>query len=219
LLIIGLAALRCWRTLGFAVLAAVLLGLLDLPGVLQFQTNLHGLIADHAPSHHGQFLAFHHALGGWWRVLCLQLHWRTLARLPEPLVTLGLLAPLLGWVSYRLFRCPDRMSLVFPYLTWLAAAASFLPPVAYDYSLVFLPLAALAVWDRRDPVFVHLLMAFLLLWWQPLQLSIGALLLFAFKLAGLAAVGASLGQRAAERSHAHFQKPPARQPVALPSAA
>ena len=57
----------------------------------------------------------------------------------------------------------------------------------------------MAVWDRRDRVIVHLLMALLLLWWQPIQLPIGATLVFTFKLAGLAAVGTSLVARVREQ--------------------
>ena len=70
---------------------------------------------------------------------------------------------------------------------------------ANDYSLVFLPLAALAVWDRRDPLMVHVALGLLLLWWQPLALPIDARLLFVIKFLGLGAVGACLVRRASQQ--------------------
>jgi hypothetical protein len=68
--------------------------------------------------------------------------------------------------------------------------------------LIFLPLAALAVWDRRDPVGVHVLMAYMLLWWQPYRLPIGPKLLLLTKLLALVAVGVSLVARARAEANA-----------------
>ena len=99
-----------------------------------------------------------------------------------------------------MWRCSVRDQILYPYFTWLMAAATFFPPVSNDYNLFYLPLAALAVWDRRDAVVVHLLLALLLLWWQPLLLPIGAGLLMFFKLAGVAGVGLSLLARVRELS-------------------
>src|SRR5262249_36920691 len=50
LLLCGVAAVRRWRLLGCTVLACTAIGLLDLPGVLQFRATLGGMIAHHAPS-------------------------------------------------------------------------------------------------------------------------------------------------------------------------
>jgi hypothetical protein len=94
------------------------------------------------------------------------------------------------------YQCQNRKWLVFPYLTWLVAAATYLPVVSHDYNLIFLPVAALALWDRRDPVWVHFLMALLLLWWQPFHLPVSGKLLFLFKMGGLLAVAVSLVRRA-----------------------
>ena len=91
-----------------------------------------------------------------------------------------------------------------PFLLWVLAMASFVPPVANDYNLFFLPLAALAVWDRRDPVYVHVMMAFLLLWWQPLALPIDGRMILVFKLAGLLAVALCLSGRAGEVATERF---------------
>jgi hypothetical protein len=71
-------------------------------------------------------------------------------------------------------------------------------PVSNDYNLFFLPMAALAAWDRRDPVFVHVLMGMFLFWWQPMQLPISPEMLFILKIVGLYAIGVSVAIRANE---------------------
>jgi hypothetical protein len=114
----------------------------------------------------------------------------------------GFILALSSWVSYRLYRCPDTSRLLYPYLLWLTALATLLPEISNDYNFAFLPLAALAVWDRRDPVVVHVLIGLMMLWWQPVQLSIGPQLLFGFKLGGLAAVTACLLRRIQEQGQA-----------------
>jgi hypothetical protein len=42
-------------------------------------------------------------------------------------------------------------------------------PVSYDYNLIYLPLAALAVCDRRDPFIVAVALVGMLVWWQPFR--------------------------------------------------
>ncbi len=82
-------------------------------------------------------------------------------------------------------------------MLWVVALATFFPPVSNDYNFCVMPLVVLAVWDRRDPLLVHVAMALLLVWWQPLALMIGGRTLLVFKLLGLAAAGVSLAERAA----------------------
>ncbi len=77
------------------------------------------------------------------------------------------LIPSLAWTTFHVFRSRRRDELAYPFLIWVTALGCFVPQAANDYSLVFLPIAALAVWDRHDPVFVHVGLAALLLWWQP----------------------------------------------------
>ena len=69
-------------------------------------------------------------------------------------------------------------------------------PYSNDYNLLPLPLCALAVWDRRDPAWVHLALGLLLACWQPVRPPVDAEVLFVIKLAALYAVGASLCARA-----------------------
>jgi hypothetical protein len=191
---------RRWLGLAAALATAALIVALDVPGTLAFRDNIAALVHKHAPGLHGWYHPSVHSLGGWWDVAWQGTRFQgVFGRVKGTWLAGGLLAALVGWVSWRLFRSPGRGPLTFAYLAWLAAAATFLPAVANDYNLVFLPLAALAVWDKRDPVWVHGLMAFLLLWQQPVALPVGATLLFVFKLAGLAAVGVCLTRRARER--------------------
>jgi hypothetical protein len=127
---------------------------------------------------------------------------------------------MVGWVSFQLFRRRSGGALLFPYLTWLVAVGTFFPPVSNDYNLFFLPLAALAVWDQRDRVVIHLMIAPLLLWWQPLQLAIGPGLVLFFKVMGIAAVGASLVARGQEQASMVQQEvEPAVRVLTLPDAA
>jgi hypothetical protein len=101
-----------------------------------------------------------HSLTGLWRHLWVETPLRPLlADIPGRYAAAVLLPPLLLWVGIRVHRCPDRSRLAYPFLLWIVAVATFVPPVANDYNLFFLPMAALAVWDRRDPVWVHMMMA------------------------------------------------------------
>ena len=90
--------------------------------------------------------------------------------------------------------------MVLPYFLFVAAAATYVPKVANDYSLFFLPLAALAVWDRRDPVAVHVGLGFMLLWAQPIGFPVGPSVVFGLKVASLIACAAALGNRIREQS-------------------
>jgi hypothetical protein len=96
------------------------------------------------------------------------------------------------------YRCRQSAPLAYPLLLWLVSAASFVPDIANDYSLAFLPLAAACVLGARDSRVVLGGAAVAALWWQPLAFPIPGLLLLVVKLVGLVVVGASLVARAAE---------------------
>ena len=85
-------------------------------------------------------------------------------------------------------------------LLWVVALATFVPMVSNDYNFCFLPLTVVAVWDRRDPLLVHVALVLLLLWWQPIAISLGDRTLFWFKLLGLCAAAVSLVERTCELS-------------------
>jgi hypothetical protein len=106
------------------------------------------------------------------------------ASMPGLLGAAIMLAPLALWVSLRVWRSPGRASLAYPYLLWLAALATFGLPVSYDYNLIFLPLAALAVCDRRDPPIVAAALIGMLAWWQPFRVPWEMQIASAFALFG-----------------------------------
>ena len=118
-----------------------------------------------------------------------------LASLPGRPCTYAIIGLLVLWVSWRVFRCPDRERLTLPYFLWLIAAGTFVPPVSNDYNLAPLPLAFLSTFSTRDPL--SLIASVLLLpWCQPLRLPLSARLLLFMKLGTLIAVGAMLARRA-----------------------
>ena len=194
LLVLALPALRRSRAVvGFAVTFAAI-GLADVDGVRHFAHNL----AKFAGGYDAPIHATNHSLTIGWKHLWENGRIAWLNHVPGNVAALGLLMPLAGWVSFRIYRCSQAANLALPYLVWLAGLATFLPQVANDYNLVYLPLAALIIWDRRDPVLVHLMMTPLLFWWQPVQLSIGPKLILLSKLTALLALGVSLIGRARE---------------------
>jgi hypothetical protein len=105
-----------------------------------------------------------------------------------------LLVPAVAVLGRRLARTPAALHgpLIFPFFLWLTAAATYAMPYSNDYNLTTVPLAALCVWDRRDPWCVHFCMLLLVLWWQPLALPVPGEAIFLIKLAALYAVGLSL---------------------------
>ncbi len=200
ILLLGLLPLRRQRAFCCGGLAALGLGIPQWSHLAEFLHNARELSAQHAPFVGGQIGATTHTLSGCWKLLWTAKGWTWLGQIPPTLAATALVAPILLWVSWRIFRCPPAVSLHYPYLVWLVGAATYLPLVSNDYNLFFLPLAALAVWDRRDPVWVHLLMGYMMLWWQPFWLPIGPKLLLLSKLLALLAVGGSLVTRAAEQT-------------------
>jgi len=147
-------------------------------------------------------------LGGWAHSVSLawleivhfakQSGFGVLATVPSWFVAAAVVVPPLLWVCLRVYRCEQRRLLTYPLLLWVVALASFVPEIANDYSLVFLPLAAVAVYSRREPRIVHAGMALLLLVLQPFALPINPFVLLLFKVAGVYAVGAMLVRRADE---------------------
>jgi hypothetical protein len=204
-LVLGLLPLRRLRALACCILAGLALGLVGFEYLPAFRHNLNEFIAQVSEQYSKAIHVNGHTLTTYWKpfwegVSFRRLRW--LAGVRGSVAALGLILPLAGWVSYRMYRCSSNARLLFPYFAWLAAAATFLPKVSNDYNLVFLPLAVLAVWDRRDPVWVHVVMAFFLVWWQPLALPVGPHLLLVCKYLGLVAAGVCLVRRAQEQGQA-----------------
>ena len=109
---------------------------------------------------------------------------------------------MLGWVAYRLYRCPTPEPFLVPVFLWATAIGTFVPTVANDYSLVFLPLAAVAAWDRRDPPAAHAALGFLLIVLQPVSFYFSPSVALGGKVAGVIAVGFCLAARLREQTPA-----------------
>jgi hypothetical protein len=196
LVLIGLVALGRYRALLCCGLAALVIGLLDVGHLAAFVANLQTLAHEGAPAAQGVIHDSVHSLTGCWHMTWLVRQYPSLAAIPGAAVWACLALPLVAWVTLTVRRQPSNPALLYPFLAWLTAVATFLPTVSNDYNLGVLVLAALAVWDRRDPVLVHVLLGLLLLWWQPVRLTIGAEVLLIFKCLGVVAVGISLVERA-----------------------
>jgi hypothetical protein len=198
----GLLPLRRWRALAFGASTAAALALYRAYDLPLFWHHLQEMIASSMPAAVGGIGATCHTLSGTWPLLWKGHNLAWLRNLPGTAGALAVVLPAVLVLSYRLYRAGSPKRLICPYLFWLVSAATFVPQVSNDYNLFFLLLAAMAVWDGRDRVLVHLGMALFILWAQPLHLAIGPRLLLAFKLASLWTVGLSLLARAQERVQA-----------------
>lgn len=187
MLVLALLALRRWRSAIAAIATMVLVGMASLPWVLQWMDVIKG----HLEAIYPELQPYAHTLSGQWSLITKRLG--PLASLPGLLGAGLVLAPLAAWVARRLLRQRDTSALSLPVLLWTTALATFLPTISFDYNLFYLPLAAVAVWDRRDGRWIHagvLLLALAMQPWAFVAKSGGLTLLF--EVAGLAAVGASL---------------------------
>ena len=206
LIFVGLIGLRCWRALAGFVVAGMAIAITFL---VLYSGEMHGFLVNTV-----QHIQFWEGLALWlgesqtWNhplALMLASLWHGtqfswLGLLPGKIMAAIILLPPLVWVTYHIYRCPARNALTYPYLLWVVALATFVPQVSNDYNLCFLPLAVLAAWDRRDPWLVHVAIALLFIWWQPVRIPIGGRLLFLFKLLGLGAMAFCLVVRAREQS-------------------
>jgi hypothetical protein len=198
LVIVALLAGRRWRAVAGFVAVGLAVGLADVQGVRGSLENIRSGFLHHSIDTPQQMVAHVHSLSLYWRALWSDTPFAALGRLPGSAGAAALLLPLAGWVALRVTRSQKGTELAYPLTLWLVSLGTFLPKVAADYNLVFLPLAILATWDRRERPAVHLgmLLAFLAL--QPFRFDASARFLFLCKLAGLVAVGLSLVRKAAE---------------------
>ena len=218
--LLGLIPLRAWRSFGLGVLQAALIGLVPFRATILwietsaeaqkdrvgFVTEIKQWLFDHA-SHRPAELTLYptisadaHSLTTYWATFWKHFGLWWLERMPGALGALLVLMPPAIWVSLRVLPSADasRARLAYPYLLWLVAIATFLMPVSYDYNLFYLPLAALAVWDRRDPwVLSAITFAATFVWWQPFRLPgfVNAEVYMGLKLISLACVGMHLVRR------------------------
>jgi hypothetical protein len=196
--VLGLLASRRWTAvIGFAVVGLAI-GAVDANGVLQALRNTSHPIEMYRVVVPGQIVPWVHSLSGTWRALWVDTAWAQLGRVNGVLAASAVVLPVVAWVTLAVARGARGASVLDAYLLWITAAATVLPGAANDYNFVFLPMAILAVWDRRDHPLVHMAMAIALLALQPFAFLVSGRALLIFKLAGLAAAGYCVGRRAIE---------------------
>ena len=200
LAVFGLLALRRWKAAAAFVVVAGLIGVFDRAEVRRSIENGKSFAAEASKV---PFVSpVTHSIASNWKAIPIVRHFRPLRKIPPMVAAAVLLLPVTAVVSRKIARSRNHAPLLAPYLLWLSAVATFGMPYAIDYNLVSLPLVALCVWDRRDPVIVHVTMGMLLLWWQPIAINVGGEILLVAKLAALYATGYCLTCRAAEASQA-----------------
>lgn len=86
-----------------------------------------------------------------------------------PLIAAALV-PLVFGVGREVRRSSAREGLLLPYLLLVIALGTFAPGVSFDYNLIFLPIAVVALWRPGDPRMLQGLLALHLVWWQPFRL-------------------------------------------------
>jgi len=219
--LLGLIPLRAWRAFGLGALEAALIGLVPLRATMQWiqtsaeaQKDRVGFVTEinqwlfHRASHRPAELTLYptisqdaHSLTTYWSTFWRHFDLWWLERMPGALGALLVLMPPTIWLSLRVARSSPvvRARLAYPYLLWLAAMATFLMPVSYDYNLFYLPLAALTVWDRRDPWLITAVLGLAtFVWWQPMVLPWfeDAEVFMGLKLVSLLGVGVIIARRA-----------------------
>jgi hypothetical protein len=203
--LIGLAllALRRYRCLAGFVLGGVLIGIAMPTETLRSFEVLQIAIGRVKQGAHGvPFPPWSHSLSIAWSNVVDSTRGmpigRLLQKIPGSVVAVLVLSAPLLWVCLRVYRCRRSAPLAFPLMLWVVSAASYVPDIANDYSLAFLPLAAVSVLGGRDSRAVVLGTAIAAIWWQPLAFPVPGLVLLVVKVVGLVVVGAGIVERAEE---------------------
>jgi hypothetical protein len=193
-LIVLIALGRRKATAAFLWVAA-LIGVVDFDGFRESVLNgskVKTVMSGPAPYIH----AMHHSIVQSWPLLWFVKKLPPLQQIPGVVVAAVLLLPAILLVCRKVARASDPSPLILPLFLWLTAVATFGLPYANDYNLITLPIAALAVWDRRDRLYVHDALGLSLIWSQPFWLPVPGEVLLLFKLGAVYAVGACLVARA-----------------------
>jgi hypothetical protein len=202
---LGLVAVRRWRAAVGFIVTGIAIGLAAPAETLRsFEALRLAVERIKQASKVDPLPTWSHSLSIAWQNLAQELSSTPLGQAASAIsgdvAGMAVVVALAGWVCYRVYRARGAEGVLYPLLLWLNALGSCVGAIANDYSLMFLPLAVIAAVSIRDPWFVRISMALLLVWWQPIELPIPAVVLFVIKLAALAAVGVSLVRRAEELS-------------------
>lgn len=185
MLVLPLLAMRKWKAAIASVAMMAVIGMATFPWAMQWIQNVKELLG----TQNQQFIPFSHTLSGHWNLICQSIGFEAMGKIPGGIgaaLVVGPIALGLAWLAYHKRQ---SASLALPILLWTTALATFWPLISFDYNLFYLPLAAVIVWDRNDPWWVHMGGACLLLTMQPWGLADNAggmmLLLKFFALIGI----------------------------------
>ncbi len=201
LLVFPLLVLRRYRSVGFTMVAGLAFLAFQFQNLPIFVQNLRDLAAiTDEKFHNFSVLPATHSITFAWAPLWRETRFAYLTKIPGSVAAVGIVGSLLLWVGFHIRRCPNPRNVIVPFLLWTAAAATFVPRVSNDYNLFFLPMAALAVWDRRDSVLLHVALGLTCVWVQPLAFGLSLSVLVGLKVVSLVAVAACLVRRIREQS-------------------
>jgi hypothetical protein len=208
LAVVALIALGRRKGLAAFVVVAGLIGIVDFDGFRESVNHAKlTIIAMTMPDRYVHEMR-HSLVENWELFSFVKNTW--LVAIPGTVAAAILLLPAVFVVSRKVAKSADPGAVLYPYLLWLAALATFGLPYAIDYNLAILPIATLAVWDRRDRWWVNLLILASVAWSQPFMLPINGQVVLCLKLGAIYAVGACIASRASEikivsQSKAEFQ--------------
>ncbi|HMJ12876.1 MAG TPA: glycosyltransferase family 87 protein, partial [Polyangiaceae bacterium] len=200
---IGLVATRRWRAVAGFIVGGILIPLAAPTDTMRsFETLSIAVERVKNVSVLDPYVPWSHSLSVAWlkvgQALASTPFGKAMLAVPGDAFAAAFVLGLGGWISFKLYRVRGSEVVLYPHLLWLNALGSCVGAIANDYSLIFLPMAILAVTSWRDPWFVRVSMALLVLWWQPIDIGIPALPFLVIKMLGLIAVGVSIVRRARE---------------------
>ena len=184
LLVLGLVSARRFRTVFWTIVWVGLIAIADVAELMQFHLNteIHVTRAK-AIASWGGFVpcSWNHSLTLSWPAI-----WKLtpLAKVNGLLGGIAVIGGLISWVGFEFWRRYVPAELLKPYLLWIVAAATFLPPVSNDYNLAPLLLVLMAVWQRQH-LFNWVTLAALIVWAQPVGTEIPGIPMMFIKLVGL----------------------------------
>lgn len=187
-----------WRVLGCAAAFAALFLAFQPHNLPIFVQNLTELSTSHDSNTLAMPSPVSHSISYSWMALWTGTRFAALSRIPGVVAAGLIVGGLAAWLAWRFRRAGKPAAAILPTLFWLLAAATFVPKVSNDYNLTFLTIAILAVWDRRDPVVVHVGLGVFGLMLQPLGFPIQPSVVFGAKIAGLALAAYCLACRIRE---------------------
>ena len=204
-LVAGLVPLRRWRALACTLAFGAAFLAYRFDDLRVAADNLQALADVHDPETHYKDvipdpeqrhpLPNTHSITASWYTVWAHTKLSALARIPSAVASGLICCSMFVWIAVLAYRCPNPAPALVPLALWAVALGTFVPKVANDYSLVFLPMAAAAVWDRRDPPAVHAALGFAVVVLQPVAFQLSPTVAFGAKVAAVIAVGWCLAAR------------------------